>query len=174
MEKLWKRLFFGLLALTIVGIIAFAIALDIFDQQGIHILGGYAHVGIRRDCYIIEVTEDGYSATEKSTLTVSGYLVDGHFDGYINLEAYPFAVGDYAQETGGYISGWNEITLYNHGLQSTRPEWKATFQIDIVKSNPDIIGVRITGRDGTSLLAICGETEEEAISNYKAYLEHLR
>lgn len=167
MVKLWRRLFFVLLALVIAATIALPIALNVFHQPGVHTLGSYAHISVGRDCYIFENGKDG---STKSYLSINGYIMDDMFYGDMNLDAYPIPFEDYVRETDGFVSG-KTITIDNLFVELDRPEWEVKYRISIIKSDPDLIVVDITGSDGTRATAVCGESEEDALNNYAAFRE---
>ena len=172
MSNIWKRLFIGLLIVNIVGIIAFAIVLDVFDQSGIHILGDYAHVTLREDCYFIEREGDEYTASEKSTLVVSGYLVNEHFSGYINVEAFPAEPYEgYADNFIGHTEWGKRVLLTNHNDDFPGHETRNHYIVRIQKANPELVIVDITDVNGKSFTAVCANSPEEAIANYQAFLD---
>lgn len=167
MVKLWRRLFFGLLALVIAAVIALPIALNVFHQSGIHTLGHSAHIVVSRDCYIFENGKDG---STKSYLSINGYITNESFYGYMNLDAYPISYEDYVEETYGYVSG-KKISIYNLFVDLDRPDWEVKYRINIVNSDPELIFVKIICSDGTQFTAVCGESEEDAINNYTTFIE---
>lgn len=172
MSSIWKKLFIGLLIVNIVGIIAFAIVLDVFDQSGIRILGNYAHVSYRGDCYFIERDGDQYTASEKSTFAVSGYLVDELFSGYINVEAFPTEPYEgYADNFIGYTERGKRVVLTNHNDIFPGHETRNHYIVRLQKGDPNLIVIDITDVNGENFTVVYANSPEEAISNYQAFLD---
>lgn len=166
MDIIWKRLFICLLLFVIIAVIAFAISVNVFNQQGIHIWGSYVHVDISRKCYFIDSTE---TIVGDSVLHIEGYLFDD-FTGIINLEQYPMTLETVLNEISGSYHGRNHITFSGHGLTLTE-DWERYYYVDVYKGNPDVIVIDIFQKDGTHIRAVCGDSEEDAIANYRTYLK---
>lgn len=168
MKTKWKWLFWGLLFLIIVGMIAFPIAFQVFTQSGIHILGNYAHVSLQQDCYFIDTA--AMEVTGSSTFVVSGYLFD-KFTGYMNVAQYPMTVENISQAgASGFVDGLNKLTLSNHSL-TLDPNWQYYYYVNILKSDPNVIVIQIAKKDHSVITAVCADSPEQAIANYQTYLE---
>lgn len=166
MKNIWKRLFICLLICVIVSAIALAISVDVFHQQGVHFLGSAAHIHIYKKCYIMN-PEGAFIDT--SMLQIDGYVFDD-FTGSLNLEAYPLTAYE-ALETGCAVGVSEFLTLSGHGISLSTDDWNRYYNIHILKDDPDVIVIEIWHKDGEVVRAVCAETEEEAIANYRAYRE---
>lgn len=164
MKNIWKRLFIGLLICVIVSAVALAIAVDVFHQQGIHFLGSAAHINIYKKCYIMN-TEGKFIDT--SMLRIDGYVFDD-FTGSLSLEAYPLTAYE-ALETGHVVGASKFLNLSGNGIKLSTGDWNRYYNIHILKDDPDVIVIEIWHKDGEVVRAVCGETEEDAIANYRAY-----
>lgn len=172
-EKVWKRLFFSLLSLLIVGSIAFAIAVDIFDQHGIHWLGNKMHISIGTTCYFLEADYirniqevSGEDFIGSTRFDLKGYLFDD-FTGIMNLEQYPMPVDD---DDSIFVSkdGRKKLTFSGYGVQFFEP-WERYYEVHLLRADTDIVVIYVTQKDGKSVLAVSGESPEEAAENYKIY-----
>lgn len=176
MKQPYKILFYSLLALVIISIVVLLISVDVFTQSGVRTLGPFTHLSFMQDCYFIN---DDLQVTKKSTLWVSGYNID-HFDGVVQVEDYPI------QPDPNLDIGCTSLNRKHLKLVVTphqEPEYR--YEVHILKedsyamtvdgvhqSTPYIVVTDIISKDGQILRAVCGANEEQAIENYKLYLEY--
>lgn len=168
MKTRWKHLFFGLVIGLAVAIPAFALFTDIWLNQGsIRILGDIAKVNVHSDCYFIDTTT--MEVTGSSTFRMDGFLFE-NFHGYMQLSQYPMSPDLVGRWDSGSVLDRNRLRFTN---QAGMPDenWEYYYDVYIVKADPNLIVIRVHQKEGNPLTAICADTEEEAISNYQAYLE---
>ena len=172
MEKRWKHLFIGLLIALAVAVLAFALFADIWLNQGsIRILGDIAKVNVHSDCYFIDTTT--MEVTGSSTFRMDGFLFE-NFHGYMQLSQYPMSPDLVGRWDHGTVLDRNRLVFSTHaGLPEEDWQWEYYYDVQIVKGDPNLIVIRVHQREGSPLTAVCADTEEEAISNYQAYLEKL-
>lgn len=168
MEKRWKYWFFGLLIFILVAFCAFALFADIWLNQGsIRILGDIAKVSVHSDCYFIDTTT--MEITGSSTFRMNGFLFE-NFHGYMQLSQYPMSPDLVGRWDSGSVLDRNRLRFTNH-LGLPDEDWEYYYDVHIVKGDPNLIVIRVHQKEGSPLTAVCADTEEEAISNYQAYLE---
>ena len=168
MEKRWKYWFFGLLIFILVAFCAFALFADIWLNQGsIRILGDIAKVNVHSDCYFIDTTT--MDVTGSSTFRMDGFLFE-NFHGYMQLSQYPMSPDLVGRWDSGSVLDRNRLRFTNQ-LGLPDEDWEYYYDVHIVKGDPNLIVIRVHQKEGSSLTAVCADTEEEAISNYQAYLE---
>lgn len=167
-------------ALLIMLTAVFAICFSNFGKPGVHVLGRRAHIDVQKNCYLLPYDRvDDLQIVGQSTFTAFGYLQDeaggvmGAFDGHMSVEAYPvpFEYG-YRSYTGDI--GKSVITFTCLGMQELHPECEYTYTVHILREDPEVIVIHVIGEDGTSVAAVCGENEEQALDNYRRYLEMLK
>ena len=168
MEKRWKHLFIGLLIGFAVAVLAFALFADIWLNQGsIRILGDIAKVNVHSDCYFIDTTT--MEVTGSSTFRMDGFLFE-NFHGYMQLSQYPMSPDLVGRWDSGSVLDRNRLRFTNQ-LGLPDEDWEYYYDVHIVKGDPNLIVIRVHQKEGSPLTAVCADTEEEAISNYQAYLE---
>ena len=168
MEKRWKYWFFGLLIFILVAFCAFALFADIWLNQGsIRILGDIAKVNVHSDCYFIDTTT--MEVTGSSTFRMDGFLFE-NFHGYMQLSQYPMSPDLVGRWDSGSVLDRNRLRFTNQ-LGLPDEDWEYYYDVHIVTGDPNLIVIRVHQREGSPLTAVCADTEEEAISNYQAYLE---
>ena len=170
MEKRWKHLFIGLVIGLAVSVLAFALFVDIWLNQGsIRILGDIAKVNVHSDCYFIDTTT--MEVTGSSTFRMDGFLFE-NFHGYMQLSQYPMSPDLVGRWDSGSVLDRHRLRFTNHaGLPEEDWQWEYYYDVHIVKGDPNLIVIRVHQKEGSPLTAVCADTEEEAISNYQAYLE---
>lgn len=172
MKSIWKWLFAGLLIAVLTAGIIVSVVHAGLHEPGVNISGNHAVVSLKEDCYFIDSGE----ITGKSTFSMEGYLWDRgknmmhDFYGYLNLPDYPAIQGDSVENFTGCIENGNYLLLTNTGITLIREDWEYYYTVHIYESNPDLIFVAITHRDGRTVTAICAESEEAALENYRAYV----
>ena len=170
MEKRWKYWFFGLLIFILVAFCAFALFADIWLNQGsIRILGNAAKISVHSDCYFIDTTT--MEITGSSTFRMDGFLFE-NFHGYMQLSQYPISPDLVGRWDSGSVLDRNRLRFTNQ-LGLPDEDWEYYYDVHIVKGDPNLIVIRVHQKEGSPLTAVCADTEEEAISNYQAYLERV-
>ena len=146
--------------------------------QGIHVLGKWAHINYQEKCYLIDTKTN--EVVGDSTFTISGILYGedkemfteyyemNMFSGHMEVSAYPYAMIEVFHE--GAING-NKISLASYS-KTDISDMRPLYQVHILHSNPEIVVIRIDLGEDESLVAVCGQTEDEALANYQQYLEH--
>lgn len=166
MEKLWKRLFFALLAVVIAGNVACIISLDIFDQDGIHWFGNNMHISLYKTCYFID--RDTLEITGNGKFSIRGYWFDD-FTGSMNLEEYPMTVST-ASSVGVIKHNRKQLTFSGHGV-TLNENWERYYIVHLLRADTDILVINIFQNHGETLVAVCADSPEEALENYRIYLE---
>ena len=165
MHKIWKWLFVSLLGLMVMGIVIFSILVNNFHLPGVHIRGKNAHIALEQDCYFIDTST--MQVEGKSQFRMSGYLFD-QFSGFMQVSAYPMSpdlVG--REDTGGVVD--NDELIFTNRVVQQYADWEYFYTVYIMKSEPNVVVILIQTKDRETITAVCGETEEEAIANYRAY-----
>lgn len=150
---------------------------DFLDGDGVHIWGECAHINLQRKCYFISGIEDTPNASNESIFTISGLVLPlkedgslGPFTGHMSVEKYPISLEDGSRGTLGYVAK-DYIHIRNQAmLLLVDPECERWYDVDILRSDPDVIVIQIFHQDG-AIVAVCGETKEEAMQNYQRYLD---
>lgn len=180
-KRLW--IVAAVLAVLVVCGMFLASYLSDFFEAGVHIFGRFAHIELQENCYFITPNEN--TVTGESVFTVSGYMFDNssrksdgsregaRFDGHMNVAAYPISFED------GYSNHWGSfdkdyIALSCQGIKAVRPDCDTFYNVHISRANPDIIVIYIYQENADTIMAVCGETKEDALSNYQTYLEEFR
>lgn len=147
------------------------------DTQGIHVLGNWAHINYQEKCYFIDTQTK--EITGDSTFTISGilfakpkelfkdYYEMSSFSGHMEVSAYPFAMTEVFHK--GSIHD-KKISLAS-GNKTDLSDLKPFYQVHIMCSNPDIVVIYIYLENDEVLVAVCGQSEDEALENYQQYLE---
>lgn len=166
MCNIWKRLFIGLLAFVVITVIIFSVAVSAFLQDGVHFFGFAAHIQVYQKCYFIE---DGKIAGE-SMFRIKGYAFDDDFTGSMNIDEYPLTAFDVLEM--GRATGSRELLILSgSGLTDN---WNRYYTVIIPKENTNIIVIQIWEKDKPTIVAVCGNSEEEALANYRMYYESLK
>ncbi len=172
MERKYRIVLIVLLAMILVGTVVLSIAFSSFADTGIHVLGRFAHIDIREKCYFIS---PGQEIMGESILTVSGLLSDergskyGSFDGYVSVEGYPLSPDIIYSTFSGKIMS-KKIRIDNSSVEVLHPDEDTfRYEIHITRDKDPIVVVYIEEMDGQRLLAICADTEEEAIAKWHEY-----
>lgn len=159
-----------LATLCITGILL-AICVSSFVQPGIRVLGRYAHLELQKNCYFITSNSiDGQKITGQSRFTAQGYLQDapgdasGAFKGHMSVEQYPVSFEE------GFRWHWGNIENDKIMLSCQGGPLDTYYVIYILRNDPDVIVIHIFSKDGNRT-AVCGDNEEDAISNYAKYIE---
>ena len=176
MNKIWMWLFWGLVCILIVSVIATSITISVFFQPGTRIMGKYANISLGGECYFIDKSSLGTVKLtgEKSNFKVHGFILVDGFEGIVNVEAYPMPFKYLGKQEGGSVYAKNRIMLSSAAI-TFYDDWEVYYSTDIVKVDDAFITViNINLKDGRVLTAINGKTEEEAIENYQKYIEALR
>ena len=168
MEKVWKRMFFGLLIFVLVAAGASALFADIWLNQGsIRILGNYAKVSVHKTCYFIDpLTEE---VTGSSTFRMDGFVFE-NFHGFMQLEQYPMSpelVGKW--DSGGVVDG--RRLLFSNQMPDVESNNEYFYIVQILKSDPSLIVITVSMKDSSSVTAVCADSAEEAVANYRTFLE---
>lgn len=171
-------------AVLLIACIVLAVLVSNFMRDGVHILGQYAHISFQKTCYFIEGdTLDNLSVSGSSTFTVNGYLhhtgkgdstgkETSPFDGHMEVAAHPMSLEEgYKSHFGGILD--KEILLTSHGIDMIRPDSRTYYTVNILRSNPDVVVIHIYTVGGATILAVCGESEENALSNYRTYMKEI-
>lgn len=145
------------------------------ESNGVSIYGEYANIDLQRKCYILSsAASQSPEISSETTFTISGIVAPlketgalSDFSGHMNVAAYPISFEtSYLTVVGGITEQYIEIR--NSQAVSDLDRWYAVF---ILKSNPDVIVITIFQEDADTLIAVCGDTEEEALANYALYCE---
>jgi len=148
------------------------------EAEGIHVLGKWAHINYQEKCYLIDMKTK--EVIGDSTFAISGILYGKHkemfkeyyelgvFSGHMEVSAYPIAM------TEGYHKGSiHDKKIVLASFRNTEPSnWKLFYQVDILCSNPEIVVIYIFLENDEVLVAVCGQSEDEALEKYQQYLEN--
>ena len=147
------------------------------ETEGIHVLGKWAHINYQEKCYLINTKTK--EVIGDSTFAISGMLYDKHkkifeesyemstFSGHMEVSAYPYAITEVSHKGSIHDNKISLVSFNNVDLSDMRP----IYQVHILCSNPEIIVIRIDSEADENLVAVCGQTEDEALENYQQYLE---
>ena len=112
----------------------------------------------------------------QSTFSVSGYLhsnngdANSSFYGNMEVSDYPLSFTNNHGNISGCI-GSKSLTLENRSVTDFTDEtlW---YYVEILKSDTDICVIHVFNTEtDESYLLVCGESEDDAISNYNTYLD---
>lgn len=152
-----------------------------FFSNGIHIIGNFAHVNHRQTCYLLDTSEpvakgETLPIIGQSVFSVSGYLHSNNGDAtsafYGNMEVsdYPVSFTNSYRNIDGLI-GSKFLTINNRAVTEFSDE-TVWYLVEILKSDTDICVIHVFDTEADkNYLFVCGESEEDAISNYNIYLE---
>ena len=148
------------------------------EVEGIHVLGKFVHINYQEKCYLIDMKED--KVIGDSIFTISGILYDRHknmfkeihesssFKGHMEVDAYPIPLAEgYNNHVGSIHDEKIVFVSYKDN------EFSLLYQVDILRSNPEIVVIYIYLENDEVLVAVCGQSEEEALENYQQYLEKM-
>lgn len=179
MKKPISKIKLGIgIAIAIVGLVILIIVNccihDFFTKDGFQVLGNFMHADYKEKCYFID---DKGEVDGESTFTISGILYDkpegifseegsaDSFSGHMEVDAYPLTLSRISHV--GSIIDNDRITFISYRDNKLEHHYK----VYILRSKPDIVVVSIQLENGEYLTAVCGKSEEEALANYKQYLE---
>lgn len=163
--------------LTVVLVVRFRSSQD--AEPGL--LDDYTIIELQKKCYFISGGEHDPTIDGEGTFTISAVVRadpaeggtiggKGDFIGHMEVSEYPLQFEEVAQWY--TVWDWGDILqLRSSSLKLVKPDLEAYYDVSIAKSNPDIIRIDIDLKDGRYVIAICGETEEEAKENYRLYWE---
>lgn len=146
--------------------------------EGIHVLGKWAHINYQEKCYLIDMKTR--EVIGDSTFSISGILYGKHkemfkeyyemstFSGHMEVSAYPIAIAE-ADSLGAVYDNKIMLTCDRYIEPG---KWEQVYWVHIMHSDPEIIVIYIYSGDDEGLVAVCGQTEDEALENYQYYLEH--
>lgn len=150
-----------------------------FHDEGVHVLGNHAYIDIQQKCYFITADTTETKIQGSSTVTICGYLKDKHgteagmFCGVMGVPEYPIPIEiSYHNFVGGI--GDQYIQILNPGWELIGHAGYAEYSAYISRDAISVIIMTITPVDGETIVAVCGETEEEAKSNYQRYWDVFR
>jgi hypothetical protein len=178
MKQPYKILFYSLLVLVVISILVLVISVDVFTQSGVRTLGPFTHLSFQQDCYFIN---KDLQVTEKSTLWVDGYNADD-FTGSVSVEDYPIqpdpnlnmGCASLSRKHLKLVVAPNEGQEYRYEIYILKEDSYAMTVDGVHHSSPYIVVIDIIQKDGQILRAVCGASEEQAIENYKLYLEYTK
>lgn len=176
--------------MVVVSIIGISIAIAIYarffsvknitDEEGFHILGKWTHINYQEKCYLIDMKKD--EVIGDSTFTISGTLYDkykkmfkGHhetsvFNGHMEVSAYPITLTEgYNNHTGAILDDMISFSSYKVNEDGS---FRRVYQVEVFGANPEIVVVYIYLENDEMLVAVCGQSEDEALEKYQQYLIH--
>ena len=132
-------------------------------------------------CYVLDTSEavvkgEAPPVIGQSTFSVSGYLhsnngdANSSFYGNMEVSDYPLSFTNNHGNISGCI-GSKSLTLENRSVTDFTDEtlW---YYVEILKSDTDICVIHVFNTEtDESYLLVCGESEDDAISNYNTYLD---
>lgn len=177
-----KKSILGIIAvigIAIVILVSNCIIKDFTEAEGIHVLGKWAHINYQEKCYLIDMKTN--EVIGDSTFTISGMLYDRHqkmfkghhemsvFSGHMEVSAYPIVLTEGYHSHKGAIPD-NKIVFISDIV--TEPGYfRRLYQVNILRSNPEIVVIYIYLENDEVLVAVCGQSEDEALEKYQQYLE---
>lgn len=179
-----KKSILGIIAvigIAIVILVSNCVKKNFTEAEGIHVLGKWAHINYQEKCYLIDMKTD--KVIGDSTFTISGMLYDRHkkmfkggpheasvFSGHMEVSAYPIALTEgYNNHAGSILD--NKIVFVSDRV--IEPGYfERLYQVDILCSNPEIVVIYIYLENDEVLVAVCGQSEDEALEKYQQYLEN--
>ncbi len=164
-RNVWKILFFSLIGLILVSAITFGIGRNIFFQDSLHVIGKRAQVSVFKNCYFYDASGE---IVDQSLFRASAYISKDEDFVSMTVEDYP--VGKYAGRWDNATIGEAFIYLSNQGV-TTHEDWECYYQVNISRDDPDIVHITIFLKDGSTLNAICADSEEEAKANLQRFWE---
>ena len=170
---------FAVIGIAVVILVSNCFKKSFTDSEGIHVWGKWAHINYQEKCYLIDMKTD--KVIGDSTFTISGMLYDRHkkmfkghhemsvFSGHMEVSAYPIALTEGYHGHKGVIHD-NKIVFISDIV--TEPGYfRRFYHVDILCSNPDIVVIYIYLENDEVLVAVCGQSEDEALEKYQQYLE---
>lgn len=184
MKAKWKYILIAaavLCVLAIVLAVTFTYAVRDFMSEGVHVIGRYAHVDIQEKCYFINGQTK--AVVGESTLTISGYLFDEHydpfsqshdasrFDGFMDIDGKSTSVKEgYGSYMGSISNGEARmLTVLYAPFEGDSTNYYAHISL----SDPEVIVVHYLFED-EQIVAVCGDSEEDALENYEKYWDILQ
>lgn len=170
MKRIGKNITLLISVLLVITVCA-VFALIHLNRVPVRISQDEAALDLERKCYLIE--PNSREILGESILTANGKLnKEGGFVGTMNVAQYPIP----AELIDGNISG--EITedfllLSCQALALSQDGHDTIYNVTIARSNTDIVVIYIYHM-GSTITAVCAETEEAAWANFDAYIELLR
>ncbi len=179
------------LALCVVAVIGmillglYAHGTHTFLSPGIHTFGRFAHLEFQENCYFLEKGTDANNPMIESqgVFTISGILQDrfhnpfsdtlrtGKFHGYLEVSTAPISMEDGFGEIQGTIMK-DRLLLHCQGLGLT--DYEGPFYIvEILRTSPQVVVVHVLQKGDDGKIAVCGQTEAQALENYQIYLDHV-
>ena len=149
------------------------------ETEGIHVLGKWAHIDYEKNCYFIDTQTK--EVTGDSTFSISGilfakpkemfkeYYEMSTFSGHMEVSAYPFAMTEVFHKGSIHDKKISLASFNKTDLSNLKP----FYQVHILYSNPEIVVIYIYLENDEVLVAVCGQSEEEALENYQQYLEKM-
>ena len=166
------------IGITIVILVSNCFKKNFTKAEGIHVLGKWAHINYQEKCYLIDMKTD--KVIGDSTFTISGMLYDKHkkmfqehhemstFSGHMEVSAYPIDLTEGYHNHEGSIHDKKIVFISD---KVTEPGYfKKVYQVNILCSNPEIVVIYIYLENDEVLVAVCGQSEDEALENYQQYL----
>ena len=185
MKAKWKYILIAgafLCILAIVLAVTMTYTVRDFMSEGVHAIGRYAHVDIQEKCYFI----NGQTKTVvgESTLTISGYLFDEHydpfsqshdasrFDGFMDIDGKSASIKEgYGSYMGSITNGEaHMLTVLYAPFEGDRSNY---YYAHISLSDPEVIVVHYLFED-EQIVAVCGDSEQDALENYEEYWDILQ
>ena len=150
-----------------------------FRMPGTHVIGEYAHIKLQEKCFFIENGDDGPQVTGESVLTISAMVYPkkenggaSSITGHINVEEYPFSLEHGYNSTGARVYK-THILISNHSTVHLNTNWEIFYQVWITRSDPSIIFIEIFDSNEQVVVAVCADSQEEAIENYTKFLREM-
>lgn len=142
-------------------------------------LGSRAYIDIQSKCYFLTANRSEPEILGSSVFTMCGYLKDkpgsqmGIYYGYFGVPEYPIPI-----ETGhhNYAGGLDErfVVVHNMGWATMGFESTAEYLVYVTREKEPVVFMTINLEDGSSLVAVCGASETEAIDNYYRFWDIFR
>lgn len=166
-----------LVILVVVCSIVLQIAVHHFAESGVHVLGSFAHIEVKQNCYFFP--EDKQQIEGESVLRISGYVYDppgeklGSFSGLLHVEDYPISVDTLYRATTGRIST-SSIRMNTHSAEMLQADTNVLYDVSITRTEEPIIYFTIEREDEDTLYGICADTEGEAFANLERLQDFLK
>ncbi|MBQ8579456.1 MAG: hypothetical protein IJ448_02030 [Oscillospiraceae bacterium] len=173
MKKRWNYILLALLALTIVAGVTTIIAFVNFLKPGVHSFAGYTQLDFQQKVFFVDA--DSMTCSGSSIVTVSGLIQPGDsrgaaksFRGSMSVAQYPISLDDgYDAFTASASQGVITVISVNSESDSAQPDY--TYWLSMSQNDPSVFAVFISLKDGTTVTAYPGQTQEEAVANCQAY-----
>lgn len=171
----------SIVILLLILLITAGIVMANFFSDGVHVIGNYAHISDRQTCYLLDTSEpiaegEAPPIIGKSTFSISGYLhsnngdANSTFHGNMEVSEHPISFTNSYNNISGHI-GSKFLTINNRAVTEFSDE-TVWYLVEILKSDTDICVIQVFDTEADkNYLFVCGESEEDAISNYNTYLE---